>query len=958
MNMKDPWVAETPSKSSPKTQVMVDVAVDADADVGGSSHAKSFFDGLDGKNQISDTNTFPQCGDMNINNQGEPNMFTAPSSSKKRRNDQSHERAKKKVYRPKVLRDESKTKTKTKTKTKRTFKSQANNSMNTPKPSTPKQRKSVLRRRNPSCQYPLFVEDEDAVSFPFSGELKGYKLVEQGKFVNSNSTLQKNDSGVRYNSLKTYGNIRSLSRPCLDERRQVGVNFPKTSMKKKGNGGRRPQLPWTCLVESRLAGANFPENYKKKRINRGKPLEKLSTPLITKGKRSKSFIRKKRQQMGPLIDIIQHFKKKRGQKVQNELAIFKESGDGQLAPYNNKEHHPDRKDCKVDVDKETLKVWKLLMDGKEHEEKDDKKRKYWEDQRKLYRENVEEFMFRMHLILGDRRFLPWKGSVMDSVIGAYLTQNVSDHLSSSAFMSLASKFPINTTRSVSVGSNVVFPIPKFDDDDKEMEEVKVEEVEGAKLKNISRVDNNGTENDFSLTKIEPDHPSMISEKKKSIVRNKNMNKQEREMLSEVAKKEKQDHWDRLRKIHSKSTRHSDHEDSVDWEAVRCAESCEVAEAIVGRGQQNMISERVQSLLNHLKDLYGDLDLEWLRYAPPNETKEYLLNRGGLGLKSVECIRLLSLQHRAFPVDVNVGRIAVRLGWVPLQPLPETIQIHDLEDAKPAIHDKTPTNDEMPETSVHPINSFEHQVDKELEPIIEMPASPEDESAALNEFQVNINDEEYKDDDSDEILSLKLGSVEDSKNNTNMSTAATTLVALSADSANIPMPKLKNVSRLRTERLVYVLTDDHPLLVEHAPREPDDPSPYLLVIWTTGELDNSLEEEDSTLTVPGTLLIPCRTAMRGRFPLNGTYFQVNEVFADYESSEHPINVPRKWLWNLEKRVTYFGTGISPIMKAIDAKTKAPRPLSKRFHRSTKSKQGKKNNTVLVNENESGQMKVNL
>lgn len=25
-------------------------------------------------------------------------------------------------------------------------------------------------------------------------------------------------------------------------------------------------------------------------------------------------------------------------------------------------------------------------------------------------------------------------------------------------------------------------------------------------------------------------------------------------------------------------------------------------------------------------------------------------------------------------------------------------------------------------------------------------------------------------------------------------------------------------------------------------------------------------------------IPCRTAMRGRFPLNGTYFQVNEVNA--------------------------------------------------------------------------------
>jgi hypothetical protein len=29
-------------------------------------------------------------------------------------------------------------------------------------------------------------------------------------------------------------------------------------------------------------------------------------------------------------------------------------------------------------------------------------------------------------------------------------------------------------------------------------------------------------------------------------------------------------------------------------------------------------------------------------------------------------------------------------------------------------------------------------------------------------------------------------------------------------------------------------------------------------------------------VRGTLLVPCRTAMKGSFPLNGTYFQVNEV----------------------------------------------------------------------------------
>ncbi len=30
---------------------------------------------------------------------------------------------------------------------------------------------------------------------------------------------------------------------------------------------------------------------------------------------------------------------------------------------------------------------------------------------------------------GDRRFSPWKGSVVDSVVGVFLTQNVADHLS-------------------------------------------------------------------------------------------------------------------------------------------------------------------------------------------------------------------------------------------------------------------------------------------------------------------------------------------------------------------------------------------------------------------------------------------------------------------------------------------------------------------------------------------------
>ncbi|RHN58014.1 putative demeter, domain-containing protein [Medicago truncatula] len=60
-------------------------------------------------------------------------------------------------------------------------------------------------------------------------------------------------------------------------------------------------------------------------------------------------------------------------------------------------------------------------------------------------------------------------------------------------------------------------------------------------------------------------------------------------------------------------------------------------------------------------------------------------------------------------------------------------------------------------------------------------------------------------------------------------------------------------------------------------------------------------------------IPCRTAMRARFPLNGTYFQVNEVFADYASMKKPIHVPRKWIWSLKKQIAYFGTGASSMTR---------------------------------------------
>lgn len=50
-------------------------------------------------------------------------------------------------------------------------------------------------------------------------------------------------------------------------------------------------------------------------------------------------------------------------------------------------------------------------------------------------------------MLGARKYdqNEWRSSILDSVVGAYLTQNVTDALSSKAFMNLAASFPAPET---------------------------------------------------------------------------------------------------------------------------------------------------------------------------------------------------------------------------------------------------------------------------------------------------------------------------------------------------------------------------------------------------------------------------------------------------------------------------------------------------------------------------------
>ncbi|XP_042031738.1 transcriptional activator DEMETER-like isoform X1 [Salvia splendens] len=1015
-------------------------------------------------------------------------------------------------------------------------------------------------------------------------------------------------------------------------------------------------------------------------------------------------------------------------KEQSALVPYK--GDGAVVPYDPVKKKTPRP--KVDLDPETNRLWNLLM-GKEGgevpETMDTNREKWWEEERKVFRGRVDSFIARMHLVQGDRRFSKWKGSVVDSVIGVFLTQNVSDHLSSSAFMNLAAKFPLKSetarepycecSGSPAVGKHevrITYPDGTTYHQKMAMEPVSdhsqvtstetsthrtnspekktspvsnhytrraeediissqsssesvvfqtTEDVRSSSASNsdsecgwniskkvghqsVSQQDEGiaalqqsksylrdslyisktnvidhqefekpehtqspgrvdiseaqhqqsslhplpnswtnmlmgignweaedltflGSENVSNLTSKDSkgtdaqcmddyvgqsaEGPFMVSEdgrskyqpssvnhadlRKSLELRNDfpdescNRNPQHSvkhsseeqgafhskgtvqkdsgrpvEALSKQpsddrkwaevepgmeqgqssnnqpsntgvatpnarkrkAEKEKAGpfNWDTLRKqVQSKDgTAGSSRKamDSLDYEAMRNADVHEISEAIKERGMSNILAERMKSFLNHLVEDHERIDLEWLRDVEPAKAKDYLLSIRGLGLKSVECIRLLTLHHLAFPVDTNVGRIAVRLGWVPLQPLPEQLQLHLLElypiletvqkyiwprlckldqETLYELHyqmitfgkvfctkrdpncNACPLRGEcrhfasafasarlalpVPEErhivrSAAPISDTNNsgnviikhmalppsedtidqgvRLSRDCEPLIEEPATPEPEPPAEVE---DIEDTFYDDSDSEEIPVIKLNIEEFTTNlqsflqgkieigEGDMSKA---LVALNPQFASIPAPKLKHASRLRTEHQVYELPDSHPLLKEMDRREPDDPSPYLLAIWTPGETPDSVQppeakcssavaagglctnktcfscnstREAQSQTVRGTILIPCRTAMRGSFPLNGTYFQVNEVFADHESSLSPIDVPRSLIWNLPKRTVFFGTSVSSIFKGLstediqfcfwkglvcvrgfDQKSRAPRPLKARLH----------------------------
>ncbi|QEC46987.1 endonuclease III [Baekduia soli] len=114
-----------------------------------------------------------------------------------------------------------------------------------------------------------------------------------------------------------------------------------------------------------------------------------------------------------------------------------------------------------------------------------------------------------------------------------------------------------------------------------------------------------------------------------------------------------------------------------WEAVRDAPVAEVEEAIRPGGISKVKSARIVAILAAIEAANpgGEgLDLGWMRDAPVEASRAFLVALPGVGRKTAACVLLFALGLRDVPVDTHVSRVGMRLHL--LRPGAPFEELHD------------------------------------------------------------------------------------------------------------------------------------------------------------------------------------------------------------------------------------------------------------------------------------------
>lgn len=276
----------------------------------------------------------------------------------------------------------------------------------------------------------------------------------------------------------------------------------------------------------------------------------------------------------------------------------------------------------------------------------------------------------------------------DSVVGAFLTQNVSDALSSKAYMEVASRWPARTTNNTCRGSGGRLSDVEDTADWEAVRTVAHDELaETIKCRGMHTVLSGNIQvflnylRGYNLQKKAPQWAGlgasndvmalidgMISavegyeDRSDDCTTAMEVEAAMEEVLAAVEEENKEESPAQRPQRASKQRAH-----------VNLAYEESPKSASEGQELEDIFQAQTTAASARL------LSLEWLRDVPDDEAREFLMAVNGLGRKSVACIMLLTLGKKEFPVDTNVGRICSRLGWIPLD---AAEAIEDLDDYAP------------------------------------------------------------------------------------------------------------------------------------------------------------------------------------------------------------------------------------------------------------------------------------
>ncbi len=89
-----------------------------------------------------------------------------------------------------------------------------------------------------------------------------------------------------------------------------------------------------------------------------------------------------------------------------------------------------------------------------------------------------------------------------------------------------------------------------------------------------------------------------------------------------------------------------------WEAVRDAPTQEVQDTIANVNFPEVKAPRLQTIMRQITEERGNLNLDFLRDAPVEESAAWLNRFEGVGPKTTACVLLFSCQKPLLPVDVG------------------------------------------------------------------------------------------------------------------------------------------------------------------------------------------------------------------------------------------------------------------------------------------------------------------